>query len=161
MVQEGGWAKIRNPKFEIRNPKFLRVLSSCDAAVEPRRGSAQGATMGPWLVEAHTRDDLDAWLQGGPPEFSGSSIMIVRGDDLDVRAFLPNALDAAKLDEDRIVVWLKDPGLLDNAERKHLFGEGDEVLAVVLTGAGEVGSWMTRDRVRVEDAEFAFAEAEE
>ncbi len=117
--------------------------------------------MGPWLVEALTRDEVDDWLHGGPRDFTGSSIMIVRGDDLDVRAFLPNALDAAKLDAGRVVVWVKDEGLFDNAERKHLFGDDDSVLAAVLTGDGDVGSWMTRDRMRVEDAEFAYAEAEE
>jgi hypothetical protein len=117
--------------------------------------------MGPWLVEAHSRADLESWLQGGPPEFTGSTIMIVRGDGPDVRAFLPNAMDAAKLDESRIVVWLKNTDLLEGPERKHLFDDSDAVLAVVLTGPGQVGGWMTRDRLRVEDAEFAFAEAEE
>jgi hypothetical protein len=117
--------------------------------------------MGPWLVEAHTRAELEAWLQGGPPEFGGSSIMIVRGDGPVIRAFLPNALDAAKLDEGRVVVWLRDPALLERSERKHLFGDRDSVLAAVMTGPDSVGGWITSDRVRVEDAEFAFTEAEE
>jgi hypothetical protein len=117
--------------------------------------------MGPWLVEAHTRADLEAWLHGGPPDFRGTSIMIVRGDGPTIRAFLPNALDAAKLDKGRVVVWLRDPALLDRSERKHLFGDSDAVLAAVVTGPDSVGGWITSDRVRVEDAEFAFAEAEE
>jgi hypothetical protein len=87
--------------------------------------------------------------------------MFVRGDDPLVRGFLPNALDAAKIEEDRVVVWIKAPVLFVGGEERELFGEGDEILAAVLGPTGTVGGWVTPDRVRVEDAAFAFAEAEE
>lgn len=117
--------------------------------------------MGPWLIEVSDRTDLDAWLHGGPSEFGGSTIMIVRGDDADIRVFLPNALDAAKSDEGRVVVWVKDPGLFENDEKKHLFGDDASVIAAVSSEPGRVGGWITRDRLRVEDAEFAYTGAEE
>ncbi len=117
--------------------------------------------MGPWLVDVTNRADLDAWLHGGPPEFGGSTIMIVRGDDSDIRVFLPNALDAAKLDDGRVVVWIKDSAMFENDEKKYLFGDDFSVIAAVLGEPGQVGGWITRDRLRVEDAEFAFAGAEE
>jgi hypothetical protein len=85
----------------------------------------------------------------------------VRGDDEDVRSFLPNALDAAKEGGKRAVVWVKNPSFLDTAEQKELFGESERVLASVIGVDGRPGGWITRDRVRVEDALFAFSEAEE
>ena len=117
--------------------------------------------MGPWLVNVTGRADLDMWLHGGPPDFRGTTIMIVRGDDSDIRAFLPNALDAAKIDEGRVVVWIKDPALFEEDEKKYLFGDDFSVIAAVLPGPGQVGRWITRDRLRLEDARFAFSGAEE
>jgi len=87
--------------------------------------------------------------------------MFVRGDEPLIRGFLPNALDAAKFEKDRVVVWVKNPVLFIEGEERELFGEGDEILAAVLGPAGAVGGWVTPDRVRVQDAAFAFAEAEE
>ncbi len=117
--------------------------------------------MGPWLVDVSERPELELWLEGGPPYLAGSTVMLVRGDDEDIRAFLPNALDAAKEGVKRVVVWVKNPSLLDGPEHKTLFGAGDQVLACVIGTGGRAGGWITRDRLRVEDAEFAFAEAEE
>jgi hypothetical protein len=87
--------------------------------------------------------------------------MLVRGDDDEVRSFLPNALDAAKEGANRVVVWVKSPSFLETAEEKELFGEGERALASVIGAHGRPGGWITRDRVRVEDALFAFSEAEE
>jgi hypothetical protein len=117
--------------------------------------------MGPWLVEVKDRPSLEVWLGGGPPDRAGGTVMLVRGDEPLIRGFLPNALDAAKIEEDRVVVWIKDRVLFGEAEERELFGEGDEILAAVLSPTGTVGGWVTPDRVRVEDAAFAFAEAEE
>ena len=78
-----------------------------------------------------------------------------------MRGFLPNALDAAKEGEKRVVVWVKQPSLLNSDEHKELYGAGEAVLACVIGIDGQAGGWVTRDRLRVEDAEFAFAEAEE
>jgi hypothetical protein len=117
--------------------------------------------MGPWLIDVTDRTELELWLAGGPPYRAGSTVMLVRGDDDDVRSFLPNALDAAKEGSKRVVVWVKDPSVLDAAEQKELFGGSERVLASVIGGDGRAGGWITRDRLRVEDAVFAFAEAEE
>ena len=117
--------------------------------------------MGPWLIDVVDRTELDLWLEGGPPYKAGSTVMLVRGDDHDVRSFLPNALDAAKEGTKRVVVWVKKPSLLSDAEQKELFGKGDQVLASVIGIDGLAGGWITRDRLRVEDAAFAFCEAED
>jgi hypothetical protein len=117
--------------------------------------------MGPWLIDVSERPELELWLEGGPPYLAGSTVMLVRGDDQDIRAFLPNALDAAKEGVKRVVVWVKNPLLLDGSEHTTLFGASDQVLACVIGTGGRAEGWITRDRLRVEDAEFAFAEAEE
>ena len=117
--------------------------------------------MGPWMVDVTDRTELDLWLEGGPPYRAGSTVMLVRGDDLDVRSFLPNALDAAKEGAKRVVVWIKKPSLLSEEEHKEYFGKGERVLASVIGIDGRAGGWITRDRLRVEDAVFAFSEAED
>jgi len=116
--------------------------------------------MGPWLVEVTDRPSLEIWLEGGPPDRAGGTVMFVRGDDSRIRMFLPNALDAAKREENRVVVWIRDPALLGEAGGSELFGEGDAILAAVVGPAGGAGGWVTPDRLRVEDADFAFSEAE-
>ncbi len=116
--------------------------------------------MGPWLVEVKTPEELEPWLDGGPPERPHSTVMVVRGDGPMVRAFLPNALDAAKVDAKRVVVWLKNTGALDAENTTRVFGDGDWCLAAALGGDGNTAAWVSRDRVEVEDAAFAFAEAE-
>ena len=116
--------------------------------------------MGPWLVEVRTAVDLEPWLAGGPPDRAGSTVMVVRDDGPDVRAFLPNALDAAKIDPRRVVVWIRSPALLDASRSGELFGDGSWCLAVVLGADGRAAAWVTRDRVGVQDAAFAFTEAE-
>ena len=117
--------------------------------------------MGPWMVDVTDRSELDLRLEGGPPYRSGSTVMLVRGDDPDVRSFLPNALDAAKEGTKRVVVWIKKSSLLSEAEHHELFGKGETVVASVIGDGGRTGGWITRDRLRVEDAVFAFSEAEE
>jgi len=117
--------------------------------------------MGPWLIEVTDRPLLELWLGGGPPDRAHSNVMFIRGDEPLIRGFLPNALDAAKTEDDRVVVWVKNPEFFSEAEERKLFGEGDEILAAVLGPTGAMGGWVTPDRLRVEDAEFAFAEAEE
>ena len=116
--------------------------------------------MGPWLVEVKTREELEPWLAGGPPDRPDSTVMLVRGDGPPVRAFLPNALDAAKVDAHRVVVWLRRNDVLDAATADTVFGDSDWSVAVVLGGDGKAAAWVTSDRVEVEDAAFAFAEAE-
>ena len=85
----------------------------------------------------------------------------MRGDDTDVSVFLPNALDAAKEGVKRVVVWVKNPSLLSDSEQAEFFGGANDALACVLGIDGQAGGWITRDRLRVEDAEFAFSEAED
>ena len=116
--------------------------------------------MGPWLIDVIDRTELDLWLEGGPPYRMGTTVMLVRGDDGDVRSFLPNALDAAKEGLKRVVVWVRKSSLLSDSEEKELFGGSDRVLASVIGIDGRAGGWITRDRLRVEDAVFAFSEAE-
>lgn len=86
--------------------------------------------------------------------------MVVRGDGPSVRAFLPNALDAAKIVPSRVVVWMRDPDVLDDVAVAEIFGAGDWCLAVVLGSDGAPAAWVSKDRTGVDDAEFAFAEAE-
>ncbi len=117
--------------------------------------------MGPWMVDVTDRTELELWLAGGPPYRAGSTVMLVRGDDEDVRSFLPNALDAAKEGTKRVVVWVKEPSILSESEQSELFGKGEQVLASVIGIDGRAGGWITRDRLRVEDAVFAFSEAED
>ena len=116
--------------------------------------------MGPWLIEVKTPSELAPWLDGGPPDRPASTVMLVRGDGPLVREFLPNALDAAKVDERRAVVWIRNPAVLDSGRAGKFFGKGEWCLAVVLGADGGTAAWVTSDRTSVEDAAFAFAEAE-
>ena len=116
--------------------------------------------MGPWLIEVTESADVEPWLAGGPPHRAHSVVMAVRGDSPAIRGFIPNALDAAKIDEKRVVVWIKDPGLLEKSRAQALFGDDTTALAVALSPEGKVACHVADDRTRVEDAEFAFAEAE-
>jgi len=116
--------------------------------------------VGPWLIEVRTPTELVPWLAGGPPDRPASTVMLVRGDGPLVRVFLPNALDAAKLEERRAVVWIRNPGVLEAVRSGEIFGEGEWCLAVVLDVDGRTAAWVTNDRIGVEDAAFAFAEAE-
>jgi len=115
--------------------------------------------MGPWLVDVRTRDELDSWLSATPPTTYRPVLMVVRGDSAIIREFLPNALDAAKLDERRLVVWVKDPSLLRQPERERLFGDDDTVVAAVLDDDRAVAAWVHTDRFDVVDADFAFSAA--
>ena len=119
-----------------------------------------GVDVGPWLIEVRNPTEIEPWLDGGPPDRSGSTVMLVRGDGPVVRVFLPNALDAAKSDERRVVVWLRNPGVLDSERTEQIFGEGDWCLAAALGGDGRTAAWVSNDRIGVEDAAFAFSEAE-
>jgi hypothetical protein len=112
------------------------------------------------LIEVHDRSELEPWLAGGPPARAASSVMLVRGDGPVVRVFLPNALDAAKRSERRVVVWTKDPALLDDEPVGEAFNDGSSIVAVVLGADGSVRAWVNGDRIGVDDAVFAFRQAE-
>jgi hypothetical protein len=116
--------------------------------------------MGPWLVDVHTREEFDIWLGDDPPTDYRPVVMVVRGDSELVREFLPNALDAAKLDNQRVVAWLKDEALLSEQELEKLFLADETILAAVLSEDHEVSGWVYRDHIEVDDAAFAFSNAE-
>ena len=116
--------------------------------------------MGPWLVDVRTREDFDIWLGDDPPTTYRPVVMVVRGDSEIVRVFLPNALDAAKLDHQRVVVWVKDPSMLSEQEAENLFLADDTILAAVLSEDHEVGGWVYHDHFDVDDAAFAFSSAQ-
>ncbi len=116
--------------------------------------------MGPWLIEIHDNVELEPWLAGGPPDRADSIVMLVRGDGETVREFLPNALDAAKKNRSRVVVWLRDPSLIANGPIAEAFTSGGSTIAVTLAVDGTLAGWVTADRIGVEDADFAFAQAE-
>jgi hypothetical protein len=116
--------------------------------------------VGPWLIEVKSPAELAPWLAGGPPDRRASTVMLVRGDGPVVRVFLPNALDAAKIEGQRVVVWIRDPRVLDPGRGAEIFGEGNWCLAAVLGADGRTAAWVTSDRIGVEDAAFAFGEAE-
>jgi len=112
------------------------------------------------LIEVGSVAELAPWLAGGPPDRPGSAVMLVRGDGPRVREFLPNALDAAKMGERRVVVWVRNAGVADTGCSSMVFGGGDWCLAAALSTAGSVAAWVSRDRIGVEDAAAAFSEAE-
>lgn len=112
--------------------------------------------MGPWLVDVRTRDEFQQWFGENPPTPFRPVLMVVRGDSVAIREFIPNALDAAKMDEQRVVAWLKDLALLKTEEISDLFGADDTALAVVLSEDHQVASFVYHDRLEVSDAEFAF-----
>jgi hypothetical protein len=76
-----------------------------------------------------------------------------------VREFLPNALDAAKREEGRLVVWVQDPAVMTLDRVEDLFRDDDEILAAVVTANRRIAGWVFRDRIGVDDAEFAFRQA--
>jgi len=116
--------------------------------------------MGPWLIDVHNREELEPWIGDRPPTPYRPVVMLVRGDGELVREFLPNALDAAKLDGRRVVAWIKDPGVLTEQEVEKVFLSDDQILAAVLSIDHDVRGWVYRDRIEVDDAAFAFAKAE-
>ena len=117
--------------------------------------------MGPWLVEVMEMATLEPWLEGRSGEKPKGPAMVVRGDDALVRVFLPNALDAAKLEPGRVVMWVKNPSLFGEEVRRRLFGRSGSAVAAVVGTDGVVGGWVSRDRIGVEDAAFAYSEAED
>ena len=116
--------------------------------------------MGPWLVDVNERSELDPWLDGTAPVSYRPIVMVVRGNDALIREFLPNALDAAKLDPPRVVAWVKDPSLLTDDERAAFFRGDDSIIAVVLADDHTVAAWVYTDRTDVDDADFAFSNAQ-
>jgi hypothetical protein len=116
--------------------------------------------MGPWLVDVRTREELDTWFGDDPPTTYRPVVMVVRGDSEVVREFLPNALDAAKLNDQRVVVWVKDATILTEQEIDTFFLADETVLAAVLSKDHEVGGWVYDDHVDVDDAAFAFRNAQ-
>jgi hypothetical protein len=123
------------------------------------RRRREDAEMGPWLVDVRTRDEFESWIGDDPPTPYRPIVMVVRGDSPVIREFLPNALDAAKLHEERLVVWLKDMSLLSGQEASRLFGDDDEALAAVLSATRTPTALIHQDRIEVEDADFAFSTA--
>jgi hypothetical protein len=115
--------------------------------------------MGPWLIDVRTRDEFDTWLGDAPPTPVPPVVMIVQGDSPEVREFLPNALDAAKRDDRRVVVWVKDRELLSLDEVREFFLSDDSILAAVLSEDHQVRGWVYRDRTGVDDADFAYHQA--
>jgi hypothetical protein len=115
--------------------------------------------MGPWLIDVRTRDEFETWLGDDPPTHARPLVMIVRGDSPEVREFLPNALDAAKRDDRRVVVWVKDLELLSLDEVREFFLSDDSILAAALSKDHQVRGWVYRDRTDVDDADFAYHQA--
>jgi len=112
--------------------------------------------MGPWLVDIVDRGELDPWLGGNPPIDYTPVVMLVRGDTQGMREFLPNALDAAKRDPRRVVVWIKDETMLTDEDRQDLFLGDDRVVAAVLGPDHATAAWVYDDQLGVDDAAFAF-----
>ena len=115
--------------------------------------------MGPWLIKVDSLQELEEWLVMQPPVSYRPLLMVVRGDGPPIREFLPNALDAAKMDEHRVVVWVRDPDVAQHELVAGLFGADEEILAVVLGADREVAGRVYRDHAGVDDAAFAFAAA--
>jgi hypothetical protein len=116
--------------------------------------------MGPWLIDVHNREELEPWLGDEPPTPYRPVVMLVRGDGELLREFLPNALDAAKLDGHRVVAWVKNTDMFTERELETVFLSDDQILAAVLSVSHDVKGWVYRDRIDVDDAAFAFTKAE-
>jgi len=112
--------------------------------------------MGPWLVDVQTEDGIENWLGENPPTPYRPVVMVVRGDSDVIREFIPNALDAAKLDEQRVVVWVKDPSLLAEERIWGLFADDHDAVAAVLNEDRELAARVYSERIEVSDAAFAF-----
>jgi hypothetical protein len=125
------------------------------------RRRREDSEMGPWLVDVRSRKELQTYMGAEAPITHRPVVMVVRGDSPVIREFIPNALDAAKLDERRLVVWVKGPDLLTPQESAEYFGNDGEALAAVLSTARRVTALVHRDRIEVEDADFAFSTAEQ
>lgn len=115
--------------------------------------------MGPWLIDVGSRDEFDTWTGDDPPTPYRPVVMVVRDDSEVIREFLPNALDAAKLQEERVVLWVKDADMLTRDEKEQWFLSDDSIVAVVLSENHRVMGWVSADRIGVDDAEFAFRQA--
>lgn len=115
--------------------------------------------MGPWLIEVADRDDLHEWLASESPDPSKTVRMILRGDSPQMRLLLPNAMDAAKKEPGRVVVWIRNDSLLTDPENAAFFDGGPEVVGVVIAG-GSVHSWVYDWMSSVEQTTQAFEEAE-
>jgi hypothetical protein len=116
--------------------------------------------MGPWLIDVQYREELEPWLGDDPPTDYRPVVMLVRGDGELVREFIPNALDAAKLDGRRVVTWIKQGDMFTEKELDVYFLSDDQILAAVLSEDHDVKGWVYRDRIGVDDAAFAFAKAQ-
>jgi len=112
--------------------------------------------MGPWLVDVVDRGELDPWLGGSPPVDYEPAVMLVLGDSPRMREFLPNALDAAKRDPRRVVVWIKDETVLTDEDRQDLFLGDERVVAAVLGADHSTAAWVYDDQLGFDDAAFAF-----
>ncbi len=116
--------------------------------------------MGPWLVDVRTREEFDTWMGDSPPLSYRPVVMVVRGDSPIIREFIPNALDAAKLDEHRLVVWVKNESIMTDREIAEVFDDDDDALAAVLSEGHRSTAMIHGDRIEVEDASFAFSTAQ-
>jgi hypothetical protein len=115
--------------------------------------------MGPWMVAVTQRSELQPLLSDTLVAAEGRVLMLVRGDSEVVRELLPNALDAAKLDPGRRVMWIKDEAVFSDEERGELFKDDPSIVAAVVADRPGVCAWMYRDQIAVEDASFAFERA--
>lgn len=113
--------------------------------------------MGPWLIDFNERGELEKWLAdpNGRP-----SAMLIRGDSSRVREMLPNALDAAKLDPGRVVLWVKEEELLAGLPGAEPFRRDADVNAVVLDRERRPRAWVYDDQIAVSDFAFAYDQAE-
>lgn len=113
--------------------------------------------MGPWLIDFDERGELEKWLAdpNGRP-----SAMLIRGDSSRVREMLPNALDAAKLDPGRVVLWVKEAELLAELPCAEPFRSDADVNAVVLDRERRPRAWVYDDQIAVSDFAFAYDQAE-
>jgi len=144
--------------FAIGVIGYAASVADCQAPVRcyhlPDR--EEEPTMGPWLVDVQSKEGIEEWLSGNPPTPYRPVVMVVRGDSDLIREFLPNALDAAKLDEQRVVVWVKDPSVLDDERIWGLFADDHDAVASVLNEDRELAARVYSGRIEVSDAAFAF-----
>jgi hypothetical protein len=113
--------------------------------------------MGPWLIDFSERGDLEKWLADA---HSRPSAMLIRGDSSRVREMLPNALDAAKRDPGRVVLWVKEEELLAELPCGEPFRRDADVNAVVLDRERRPRAWVYYDQIAVSDFAFAYDQAE-
>jgi hypothetical protein len=92
-----------------------------------------------------TREELEPWLSTPAPPTKPPVVMLIRGVSLQAVDLSVHALNAARRQVYREVVWVKQPSMLLKPEELTRLFQGDaDALAVALSIRGEPTAWAAR-----------------